>query len=72
MQDALAALGERDRIEADAPQWIERPGYAQPFALRALGLVREDQALIAQAAEVFETIGLAWHARQTREHCTTA
>jgi hypothetical protein len=23
--DALAALGERDRIEADAPQGIERP-----------------------------------------------
>jgi class 3 adenylate cyclase len=68
--DALAAFGERDRIEADAPQWIERPGYAQPFALRALGLVREDEALVAEAAEAFETMGLAWHAEQTREHRT--
>jgi class 3 adenylate cyclase/tetratricopeptide (TPR) repeat protein len=65
--DALVALGESDRIEADAPQWIERPGYARPFALRALGLSRQDEALVEQAAQTFEGIGLAWHAQQTRE-----
>jgi hypothetical protein len=65
--DALAALGERQRIEADAPEWIERPGYARPFALRALGLVREDEALVEQAAAAFDAIGLAWHAQRTRE-----
>jgi class 3 adenylate cyclase/tetratricopeptide (TPR) repeat protein len=70
--DALAALGERQRIEADAPEWIERPGYARPFALRALGLVREDEALVEQAAEAFDAMGLSWHARRTREHRTIA
>jgi hypothetical protein len=60
-------LGERQRIEADAPEWIERPGYARPFALRALGLVREDEALVEQATAAFDAIGLAWHARRTRE-----
>jgi tetratricopeptide (TPR) repeat protein len=70
--DALVAFGERDRIEAEAPEWIERPGYARPFALRALGLAREDEVLVEQAAEAFETIGLAWHAERTREHRTIA
>ena len=36
------------------------------FALRALGLVREDETLIGQAAERFEAFGLAWHAARTR------
>jgi hypothetical protein len=65
-------LGERQRIEADAPEWIERPGYARPFALRALGLVREDEALVEQAAEAFDAMGLSWHAQRTREHRTIA
>jgi hypothetical protein len=65
--DALAALGERDRIEADAPAWIEQNSYATPFALRALGLVREDETLVAQAAEKFDAMGLAWHAQRTRD-----
>ena len=65
--DALLAFGDRDRIEAEAPEWIERPGYARPFALRALGLCREDEALVEQAAQTFEAMGLAWHAQQTRE-----
>jgi class 3 adenylate cyclase len=65
--DALAAFDDRQRIEADAREWIERPGYVQPFALRALGLAREDDALVEQAAETFDALGLAWHARRTRE-----
>jgi len=65
--DALAALDERNRIEADAPDWIVRPGYARPFALRALGLVREDESLVEQAAQAFDTIGLTWHAQRTRQ-----
>ena len=40
--------------------------YLEPFALRALGLVRGDEALIAQAIARFEAIGLDWHAEQTR------
>jgi class 3 adenylate cyclase len=65
--DALAALGDRERIEADAPEWIERTGYARPFALRALGLAREDDELIEQAAQAFDALGLGWHAQRTRE-----
>ena len=68
--DAFIAFGERDRIEAEAPEWMERPGYARPFALRALGLIREDEALVEHAAQNFESLGLAWHAQQTREHRT--
>jgi hypothetical protein len=70
--DALVALGEWERVEADAPYWIEQNSYASPFALRALGLVRADDALVEQAAQTFDAIGLAWHAQQTREHCTIA
>ena len=65
--DALVALGERERIEADAPFWIEHGSYASPFALRALGLVREDDALVEQAAQEFDAMGLGWHAQRTRE-----
>jgi len=34
--------------------------------LRALGIVREDEALIQQALARFEQMGLDWHAEQTR------
>jgi class 3 adenylate cyclase len=68
--DALVALGEQERIEADAPYWIEQNSYASPFALRALGLVREDDKLVGQAAQAFDAIGLTWHAQRTREHRT--
>jgi len=65
--DALVALGERERIEAEAPKWL-RPGtYVEPFALRALGLVREDDALVERAAQAFEEMDLGWHANRTRE-----
>jgi class 3 adenylate cyclase len=65
--DAHAVLGDRDRIEAEAPKWL-RPGtYAEAFALRALGLVREDEMLVEQAAKAFDALGLTWHAQRTRE-----
>jgi class 3 adenylate cyclase len=65
--DSLVALGDRERIEAEAPKWL-RPGtYVEPFAVRALGLVREDETLVEQAARAFDALGLAWHAQQTRE-----
>ena len=69
--DAHTALGDRERIEAEAPKWV-RPGtYAEPFALRALGLVREDETLVEQAAQAFDSLGLGWHAQQTRERTVT-
>jgi len=45
-----------------------RPGtYLEPFALRALGAVREDDLLIEQAVDRFDAIGLNWHAEQSRK-----
>jgi hypothetical protein len=64
--DALAALCERERVEAEALAAL-RPGtYLEPFALRALGVVREDGALVERAAQRFEAFGLRWHAVETR------
>jgi hypothetical protein len=39
--------------------------YLEPFALRALGAVREGELLIAQAADHFDAMGLDWHAAQS-------
>ena len=64
--DALAALNERAMVERDAPTVLRRGTYLEPFALRALGAVREDELLIKQAADRFESMGLGWHADQTR------
>ena len=64
--DALAALGERERVEREAAPALCSGTYLKPFALRALGLVRGDNALVGQAAERFEAFGLEWHAAGTR------
>lgn len=64
--DGLAALGDRAWVEAEALPEL-RPGtYIEPFALRALGRVREDEKLVQQALARFEALGLDWHAEQTR------
>jgi hypothetical protein len=65
--DALAALKERSLVERDAPALLRAGTYLEPFALRALGAVREDEALIQQAVDCFEAIGLEWHAGQSRK-----
>lgn len=65
--DSLVALGDRERIEAEAPKWLKPKTYVEPFALRALGLAREDETLVEQSARAFDALGLAWHAQQTRE-----
>jgi hypothetical protein len=64
--DALVALDERERIEAEAPAWIRPDTYVAPFALRALGIARADSALIAESAERFAAMGLDWDAERTR------
>jgi class 3 adenylate cyclase/tetratricopeptide (TPR) repeat protein len=63
--DALVALGDRERIEVEAPNWLTAASYAEPFALRALGVARSDETTIRQAAKRFEAMGLSWHAEQT-------
>src|ERR671931_597619 len=65
--DALGALKERSLVERDAPPLLQPDTYLEPFALRALGAVRDDQALLEQAIGCFQAIGLTWHAEQTRK-----
>jgi class 3 adenylate cyclase/tetratricopeptide (TPR) repeat protein len=65
--DGLAGLGDRARIEAEAPAWVRPDAYVAPFAARALGIVRDDRGLLAEAAERFERMGLEWDADQTRQ-----
>jgi class 3 adenylate cyclase len=62
--DALAALREREWVEREAES-LDQPGViTEPFALRALGIVRGDDHLLARADERFAALGLDWHAAQ--------
>ena len=64
--DALAALVDRERIKAEAPKWLQPGTFSEPFALRALGIARDDRSLLQQALARFQALGLSWHADQTR------
>ncbi|HEX9635261.1 MAG TPA: AAA family ATPase, partial [Candidatus Limnocylindria bacterium] len=64
--DGLVALDDRERIEADAPPWLNEDLYVTPFAARALAVARRDAALLEDAAKRFEAMGLDRHAEQTR------
>jgi hypothetical protein len=61
--DALAVAGSEQAILAEGLP--AHHGYLEPFLLRALGLVRDDEDLIAQSGERFRALGLGWHAGQT-------
>jgi class 3 adenylate cyclase len=65
--DALAALRDAKGAEAEAPPFLTGPPYLEPFALRALGVVRENESLIEQAFSRFEAMELDWHAAETRK-----
>ena len=64
--DALAAVGDRRRVEDEASRALDLGGYVEPFALRALGAVREERPLMERAATRFDELGLAWRATETR------
>ena len=64
--DGLAALGAREHVEREAARTLQPGTYLEPFAIRALGLVREDEALVEEAVGRFEAFGLDWHAARTR------
>ena len=64
--DALGALADRNRLEAETTSLLRPNTYLEPFALRALGVVREDESLIERAAARFDAMGLDWHAARTR------
>jgi hypothetical protein len=58
----LAIIG----TPADIEQAFAPPkSYVEPFAHRALGVAREDDALVAHADALFRALGLDWHADQT-------
>jgi hypothetical protein len=63
--DALAALRDRQRVEEDAPPLVRAGTYIEPFALRALGIVSEDESLVSRANDRLRELGLDWHAEQT-------
>jgi class 3 adenylate cyclase len=65
--DALIALGRAEEAVEDAERHALPGTYLEPFALRTLGVARRDPALVAQAQESFEAMGLDWYAAQTRE-----
>jgi class 3 adenylate cyclase len=64
--DALAAAKDRRNLEREAEPLLRPETYLEPFALRALGIVREDEQLIARAIERFDAMQLDWYAAQTR------
>jgi len=63
--DGLSAIRDRDAVEAEARPHLLSESYLEPFALRALAVVREDEGLLARALERFRALGLDWHAEQT-------
>lgn len=63
--DALAVIGSQDDTEVAARLLAPPASYVEPFSLRALGIVREDETLLRRSQERFSALGLAWHAGQT-------
>ena len=63
--DGFIALGRHDLIEREAPELVQPGTTVEPFALRALGVARGDDELLARADERFAALGLVWHRAQT-------
>jgi hypothetical protein len=63
--DAIAALRDAARAEEEAVPLLQTGTYVEPFALRALGIVRGDDELLARADERFAALGLEWYRAQT-------
>jgi hypothetical protein len=63
--DAFTAFGDREAIEREAPALLNPGTYVEPFALRALGVARRDDELLARADARFRDLGLEWHRAQT-------
>jgi tetratricopeptide (TPR) repeat protein len=63
--DALAVLGDTTAVDAEAPPYVVSGTYLAPFALRALGVVHHDEALLDHARASFTAFGLDWFASQT-------
>lgn len=64
--DALAALGDAERLETDAAEFLETDSVLTAFAMRALGTLRGDPSLMEEAASRFEGFGFEAQAANTR------
>jgi hypothetical protein len=64
--DGLVALGRLEAVEREATPLATTRSVLRPFALRALGVVRQDETLLQDAIVRFEELGLGWHAAETR------
>ena len=64
--DGLVQLDDRERIETEAPKWLNRGLYVTPFATRALAIARRDEPLLEEAAVQYDAMGLDRHAERTR------
>jgi predicted ATPase len=62
--EALTLIGDRARVEDEAPPLASSGTIFAPFALRALGVLRGDDGLVQEAADRFRALGLDWHAEQ--------
>ena len=65
--DALVVLADAKTLEARASMALRAGPYVQPFALRALGVSRNDETLLRDAVGKFNAMSLEWHAEQTRK-----
>jgi class 3 adenylate cyclase len=63
--DALAAIRDRTKVEEVAPAFVHVGLFLEPFALRALGIVRGDDELLERADRLLADRGLDWHRSQT-------
>ncbi|HEY6396029.1 MAG TPA: hypothetical protein VIX82_01110, partial [Solirubrobacteraceae bacterium] len=64
--DALAALGDMERGERDAAEFLDTDSVLTAFAMRSLGILRGDAALVEGAATGFERFGFQTQAAITR------
>jgi class 3 adenylate cyclase/tetratricopeptide (TPR) repeat protein len=63
--DAAATLGLREEVEREAPALAVPGTCIEPFALRAMGIVRDDATLVERANRRFAELGQDWYAHQT-------
>jgi hypothetical protein len=71
VEAAPVPVEERDRrpgrVERDAPPYLQAGGVLEPFAMRALGQVREDDELIRRALDrLLAQVPVRLH---VEEHC---
>ena len=64
--ELLVRLGEAGKVEELGTRMAEAGAYFRPFALWALGQVRDDPRMVMEAAALFDTLTLHWHAGQAR------